>query len=74
MHRIRCYKKNKVIMEIECVIRDDEFIKQLKDGVIFYDTGLDSGNFEIIYLNNFDKIEVLNELHYIDLMHKEGEE
>ena len=74
MHIIRCYRNNKQIMEIQCVIQDEEFIKQLKDGVIFYDTGLDKGNFEIIYLNNFDKIEVLDELHYIDLMHKEGEE
>lgn len=74
MHRIRCYRRNKVVMEIECVIRDDEFIKQLKDGVIFYDTGLNSGNFEIIYLNNFDRIEVVGESHYIDLMYKEGEE
>lgn len=66
-HIIKCYKNQKLRLTLECYIREDIFIEQLKNGVIYYNTGLNGGNFEIIYLNNFDRVVIENEQYYAEL-------
>ena len=51
-------------------MRNDVFIKQLKNGVIFYDTLPPNGNFEMINLRNFDRIVVEHEQHFVELSNK----
>ena len=63
-HIIKCYRNRKLVLTVECYIREDDFIEQLKNGFIYYDTGINSGNFEIINLNNFDRVVLVNEHFY----------
>ena len=67
-HIIKCYKNEKLKLTIRCYIREDIFIKQLKNGFIYYDTALNGGNFEIINLNNFDKVVIENEHYYAKMI------
>lgn len=66
-HIIKCYKNQKLILTLECCIREDVFIEQLENGVIYYDTDLNGGNFEIINLRNFDRVVIENEQYYAQL-------
>lgn len=73
-HIIKCYTNQKLKLTIKCYIRDDIFVEQLKNGVIYYDTGLNDGNFEIINLNNFDKVVIENEQYYAKILGSESDE
>ena len=42
--------------------------EQLKNGVIYYNTNLNGGNFEIINLNNFDRVVIENEQYYAKML------
>lgn len=63
----------KLKLTIRCYIREDIFVEQLKNGVIYYDTGLNNGNFEIINLNNFDKVVIENEHYYAKMLRGDRE-
>lgn len=63
-HIIKCYRNNKLILNVKCFIRRDVFIKQLESGVIYYDTDICKGGFEIINLKQFDRIVIENENYY----------
>lgn len=67
-HIIKCYRKQKLILTLKCYIREDIFIEQLKKGVIYYDTGLNGGDFEIINLNVFDRVVIENEQYYAKIV------
>ena len=72
-HIIKCYRNQKLKLTLECYIREDVFIEQLKNGVIYYDTSLNGGNFEIINLNNFDRIVIENEQYYTKILGSDKE-
>ena len=72
-HIIKCYRNQKLVLTIECYIREDVFIKQLKNGVLYYDTSFNSGNFEIINLNNFDRVVIENEQYYDKILGSDKE-
>lgn len=67
-HIIKCYRNQKLELTIRCYIREDIFVEQLENGVIYYDTGLHNGNFEIINLKNFDKVVIENEQYYAKML------
>lgn len=73
-HIIKCYRNQKLKLTLECYIREDIFIEQLKNGVIYYDTSLVGGNFEIINLNNFDRIVIENERYYAKMTGSDNNE
>ena len=70
-HIIKCYKNSKLELTIRCYISEDIFVNQLKNGVIYYDTSLNGGNFEIINLHNFDKVVLENENYYAKMLESE---
>ena len=70
-HIIKCYRNEELKLTIRCYIREDIFVNQLKNGVIYYDTSLNGGNFEIINLNNFDKVVIENENYYAKMLGSE---
>lgn len=72
-HIIKCYRNQKLELNIKCYIREDVFIEQLKNGVIYYDTDLTGGNFEIINLNNFDRVVIENEQYYAKIIGSDKE-
>lgn len=67
-HIIKCYKNQELRLTLTCYIIEDVFIEQLKKGVIYYDTDLNDGNFEIINLNNFDRVVIENEQYYAKIL------
>lgn len=72
-HIIKCYRNQKLRLTLKCYIREDVFIEQLKKGVIYYDTSLNGGNFEIINLNNFDRVIIENEQYYAKMLEGDKE-
>lgn len=68
MTTILCYIKNKLIYKIEYAIREEVLTKMLLDKILFYDTDLESGNFEIIDLSKFDRIIVQNKNLYSNVL------
>lgn len=67
-YKVELYKGRKVVWELEIGMRDENFIKELKNGVIFYDTGYPTGNTEIYYLKNYDRVVINGGLFYEPLI------
>jgi len=70
MQRITCYRGNKVALTVETWINQPEFIRQLKKGIIFFDTDIGRGNTEIINLRNFDRVVIEGQQLYGDLINE----
>lgn len=62
MRIIECYKNNKIVYRIELYMNDIDFEKQIKNGILFYDTK--DGDTEIINLDFFDKVKIIGETLY----------
>lgn len=74
MRVIECYRNDKIVLRVECSIREDVFLEQLKKGIIYYNTGYSSGDTEIIYLNSFDRVIVKDCLLYDELTYGSDKE
>ena len=64
MKIIECYKNNKLVYRVELFMNNEDFKKQIKNGILFYDTA--DGDTEIINLDYFDKIKVVGETLFAD--------
>ena len=64
-YEVTCYVKNKVVYNLKLLLRREVLVKQLSDGVIYYNTS--EGNTEMIVLNQFDRV-VINDTLYQDLL------
>lgn len=56
MTKIYCYRENKLIFTLEITMREEILLKQLKNGLLYYDTM--NGDTEIVALSAFDKVVI----------------
>ena len=71
---ILCYRNNKLVFTVKCILREDHLSLMIKNKMIFY-MSEDLKSTEFIFLDNFDKVVINDDLfsNVLEILYKESE-
>lgn len=74
MKEILCYRNNKMVLRVRCILNEDHLSLMIKNKMIFY-MSEDLKSTEFIFLDNFDKVVINDDLYsnVLEILYKESE-